>query len=648
MKATRAGASGMSGISRVTRITGIPAMVLTAAMLAGVAGVVGTAGPAYADERGLADDAKVHETGGMIESVTVYRGQALVTRVVNVPGPAGVREVVVTDLPARVLPGSIHAESTSDVRVRSVRFRTRPVSQDVREEVRELEAQIAGLEDGLRAVKRRQALLTEHAALLESMKNFVAPTSTVELTKGVLNAETLEKLTGYIRAEREKLAESELKLAKEEAGLNQELDLRRREREKVTGSSSRTVQEAVIVLEKARPGAGDEGAVRLRYLVDGASWSPSYNVRREPGKDAVTLEYYASIQQLSGEDWGGVKMTLSTATPSLTSKAPDLRPMTISLARLGEGAQTAMPKAVAEAMQQGFRDDLAYSNARKEINRQQRELEAQRAQADTKSGGPEASSRVEERFDQSLNDLASDLQVLDLLSNERIGRGASPAGPSGAEGLSVTYQIAGTTDLPSRNDRQLVQILSTPMKAELWKVAVPVLTGYVYDEANVQNTSGVVLLAGPVTAYSAGAFVGNGELATIAAGESFTVGFGIDSSLRASRELVEKADQVQGGNRVVELTYRLRIENFGAGPAKVKVSDRLPKLGQGSRESEIRLTMISASPSPVDDAAAKKDGLLQWVEDVPGGAAGEKGLALEYKFRLEYDKQMSISGLAAR
>lgn len=622
---------------RVAARTGLSAAVLAA-----------VCGRAPADERGPQE-----ETAGAIEAVTVYRGQALVTRVVDVPGPAGLREIVVTDLPSRVLPGSIHAESSPEVQVRSVRYRTRPVSQDVREEVRALDTAIAGLEEELKAVKRRQALLTEHAALLESMKNFVAPTASAELTRGVLNAETLEKLAGYIRAERETLAENELKLARQEADLTQQLDLRRREREKLTGGSSRTVQEAVILVSRAAgDGAGGNGAgqVRLRYLVDGASWSPSYNVRRVPGRDEVTLEYYASIQQLSGEDWGDVRMTLSTATPSLVSKAPELTAMTISLAAMAQTAEGGPVPALAQALKLGIKDELAYTTARREINRMQRQVEEQRAQSDTKPETGQARTRDDFRLDQSLNSLACDLQLLDLLSNERVGPGQRPDVPTQSEGLSVTYQVAGKTDLPSRNDRQLVQILSAPMKAELWKVAVPVLTGYVYDEAEVQNTSGVVLLAGPVTAYSDGAFVGNGELATIAAGESFTVGFGIDSALRAGRELIEKTDLVQGGNRVVDLTYRLRIENFGDRPAKVKVTDRLPKLSQGSRESEIRLTLLSASPSPVGgmDPAAHKDGLLQWVEEVPGGSAGEKGLALQYKFRLEYDKQMSLSGLAAR
>ena len=65
---------------------------------------------------------------GKLDAVTVYRGQAMITRLVEMGGPAGLREMVVTDLPESVLPGSIFAESADGLEVRSVRYRVRPVS----------------------------------------------------------------------------------------------------------------------------------------------------------------------------------------------------------------------------------------------------------------------------------------------------------------------------------------------------------------------------------------------------------------------------------------------------------------------------------------------------------------------------------------
>src|SRR5262249_31362534 len=142
-----------------------------------------------------------------------------------------------------------------------------------------------------------------------------------------------------------------------------------------------------------------------------------------------------------------------------------------------------------------------------------------------------------------------------------------------------------------------------------------------------------------------GRFVGSGEVPTVSMGEKFVVGLGIDTSLRASRELVEKSESVQGGNRVVDLTYRLAIENFGEGEAKVRLQDRLPK----AKESEVKLTLtdpgqpLSAEPSEVQNQ--KKHGILRWDVAAPGHASGDKSWALEYKFRLEHDKQMTLAGM---
>jgi hypothetical protein len=51
----------------------------------------------------------------MVDNVTVYRGQALVTRVLPIGGAAGLREIVLTDLPEQIIPGSLFAEGGAEV-----------------------------------------------------------------------------------------------------------------------------------------------------------------------------------------------------------------------------------------------------------------------------------------------------------------------------------------------------------------------------------------------------------------------------------------------------------------------------------------------------------------------------------------------------
>lgn len=616
------------------------------------------------------------ETKGRIEGVTVYRGQALVTRTVELAGKAGLREIVVTDLPARVLPGSLYAEGSAGgaggVAVRSVQFRTRPVSQDVNEGVRKLDAELQTLQDALATNQASVLRLDEQKAYLDKMEMFVVPTAQTEMSKGVLNAETLIKMSEYSGKQRDTISTRRLELAKEARGIQSQIELKHRERTTLTAGSSRTVNEAVVFLNKDGEGAT---TLRVRYLVDAATWSPSYNARGDSKTGQVTLEYFASVEQVSGEDWEGVQLELSTATPALIAKAPTLAPMAVVLA-----APT--PAQV----------KYAYADAKKELADRQRDMEKSRSLASGANGpqGPQGQGGAEgprgqlgqpagdtgNMFgggnaprgegdmavlainDKNLNEIASQSLILDVLASEKDvkpsgGKGGRAGGirPTSEEGLSVTYTLNGKTSVPSRMDRQLIQIASMPMKAEFVKVATPSLTQFVYDEARLTNTGGMVLLAGPLTAYSGGSFMGNGALPTVAAGEQFTLGFGIDSSLRAGRELVDKTEAISGGNRVVTLTYRLTVENFGTAPAKVRVSERLPKV----RENEIKLTMVTASPQPTQpsvgenedtghEAKDKKNGMVRWEIDVPAQAIGSKSAVVEYTFKLEYDKQMTVVG----
>jgi len=313
---------------------------------------------------------------GTVDEVTVYRGQALVTRLVKVPGPAGLREIVVTDLPDRVLPGSIYAESADGLEIRSVRYRVRPVSQDVREEVRKLDAQIRELQDKLQAAERATQLISEHKAYLKKLEQFVAPTANVELSKGVLDAETLVALTKFLFEQRQALTQEELKLSMEQRDLKERLAVLQRERNLLTGGSARTVREAVVFVNVQRQGGG---ALRLRYLVDQATWWPSYNIRTDVERKGVVVEYNASIRQMSGEEWPDVVMTLSTATPSLVAKAPELAPLKIRLT-------------AAKAPKAGVAVAQDYKAIRQQIRSRRAQAEAGRLQFAVRAGQVEAAT----------------------------------------------------------------------------------------------------------------------------------------------------------------------------------------------------------------------------------------------------------------
>jgi hypothetical protein len=64
--------------------------------------------------------------------------------------------------------------------------------------------------------------------------------------------------------------------------------------------------------------------LRLQYVVPGAEWRPSYEVRLDPGREQVSLALSAFVSQQTGEDWPGAQLTLSTAEATLISAPPPL------------------------------------------------------------------------------------------------------------------------------------------------------------------------------------------------------------------------------------------------------------------------------------------------------------------------------------
>jgi hypothetical protein len=604
---------------------------------------------------------------GKLDAVTVYRGQALVTRLVDVPGPAGLREVVVTNLPEHIIPGSVFAEAGPTVEVRSVVFRVRPVSQDVREDVRKLDIQTRDVQDAEAANTRAQQLNTERKQYLDKLEQFVAPTASAELTRGVLNADTLKLLTTFLFEQRQMIATEDLKLAKGARDLSDQLTLLHRQMAELTTGASKEVREAVVFANFKQPG----GQLHIKYLVDSASWSPSYVARASFGKGEknrpVNVQYNASIQQMSGEDWSDVSMTLSTATPSMVATAPELDPLVITLAagRGGGGGGDESYQLQKSALSSQRRQIEAARNAAVDNNAQALSPQyANQGQAGGRGGYASGNSNgnfggnfganaggqgnVAAMQDSDLNGVAGKLQVLELVAKDAGTR--MPGGPAASsEGVTVTYQLPARTSLPSREDQQTIQIAALDMTGEFYKLAMPVLTSYVYDQSTVTNQSKIVLLSGQVQSYFNDEYVGVGTLPTVAVGEKFTVGFGIDSSLRATRELVDKTESVQGGNRVLNFSYRLSVENFGSAPAVVRLVDRLPT----TKNPDVKITVVSTgkepSTQPIAPAAAgstaHRAGILSWTVDVPAQAMSEKASTVDYQYRLEFDKQLSIAGM---
>jgi len=555
--------------------------------------------------------ADVQTTAGTISKVTVYRGQALVTRTVNTDLPAGTSELIVTDLPARIVSESLYAQTSGDIKVLSVRYREKAVREDTREEVKQLDAQIEDVKHQLKYAESEHKLFVLQWEMFAKLKDFTITAAKSDLNRGLLAFEPIESLTSLIEEKGLEYHKHNMELEDEIAQLKKELELLTRKRKQLDAGRSRTEREAVLYVSNT---AKKKAAIELSYLVNGANWNPQYNLRANPQKSNVLIEYNAVINQTSGENWGGVALSLSTAEPTMVSAPPVLDPMLVSLSR---------PAPTQQAEQQRF---VQIENLRQQLKSRRANIKMGiAANADLNEWAItnqafvlQATGQQVEKFQEQLADIAR------------------------KEGVSVTYNLPGRLSLPSRSDQQLVTIATVLAKADFTLVATPLLTDYVYLQAELLNDSDTILLPGQASVFRNGEFVGNSQLPLVTIGEKLTAGFGIDSQVQVAHELEDKKSRVQGGNRIDTYHYRIALSNYKNTGIELQLLDRLPY----TEDTSVKIELVKTEPELSKDSeylrTARKKGILRWDLNLPPNTVDEDATVVKYSFTMEYDKNMQI------
>jgi hypothetical protein len=502
----------------------------------------------------------------------------------------------------------------------------------------------------------------QNMALLGKLENFTTASTQHATEKGKLDSEATIALAKYLMDGRGEKTKETVSLQQQLETNSEQLEFVQRKMQEMSAGTSKTERDAVIVVDKANAAAGK---VRLNYLVDAASWRPQYKLRSgKELKDNVQVEYLAAIMQQTGEDWSGVNLVLSTAQPMLNAAPPDLQMLAVAVVPRGTPMGGTIAKAPPQPPGQGQAANTAQINqfaanadepalnlgaipnpqglaSATELDNTARDLR-RRAQQ-------ELNQRKGRAGNEYWNYAGALDQARDIVLNPE-GRVSGKGKPRSAqnEGPSVTYHLNARLTVPSRNDEQVIEVAKLDMAPEYFYKAVPVLTPHVYRQANLTNKSKYVLLPGEATMYDGTDFVGRMNMPLVAIGEQFTVGFGAEPQLQVHRQMIDKARTMQGGNQVLKYEYRILVNSYKTDRVKLQVWDRLPF----AENETMGVSLVKATPEVSKDSLYVREerphNLLRWDLDVDPAMNGEKAQAIQYEFKLELDKQMTIGSFQSK
>lgn len=568
-------------------------LVASTLVLAGTTAVHGTA---LAQQAPMDLTATPLTVEAVIESVTVYSGRASVTRTAQLNLEPGLYDLRFSGLPESIQPDSIQARALGPMKIIGLDYEPKVVATAPSRQIAELDEQIESLQVSLQEVADNHEALRAQEDFIKALSIRATTDASEQGGTNKLDLDAVRQQMAFIGEQRTKLSTERRTLDARQKELNNELRVLQSRRSAIAGRS--TIDRTAVI--SAVVTAPTETTMELVYLVSNAQWQPSYNIRAAADGGSVIVEYDALLSQRTGENWEDVRMTLSTAQPTLAANPPALTPWYVDVQMPVDRFQGRLRSAPAAA-------------------------EPPAAVAGVIDKGWAGRSSLE-----ALKALTADAEV-------------SGVGPS------VTFELPRPVSVASHATKQKrTRIATIDTGPEFVHVALPLLTSAVYIRGELTNTSAYQLLPGAASIFVGQDYVGPTYLGSVAPQSTFDVYFGIDQAVKATRQLVSKKTSKTGlfsGGLVTNYEYRLEIDNGAGKPITLELWDRYPV----SRNDQIRIELRDLSRRLATDAEyeqeRKPQGLLKWVASVPAGSTGKSAFVTTYGVRVHRAKDVQMTRL---
>jgi len=525
-----------------------------------------------------------------VVSAVVYPDRARVTGRGRCDLTEGLHQIVIGELPLALEPESVRASGrgTARVRLRGVDVQRRHYVQAPSEAVTALEKEIERVSVEVSALNDRaavkQASIDHLTGLRQATENYAWG-----LARGRTTVENQAALMRFFEEEDTRLRADLRELGEEQRARQDELAKLQAELNEKHSARPRQRYEARLEVEALSAGDFD---VEISYVVNRAGWRPLYDMRlRQPdGGAIVSVTSLAEITQNTGQDWSGVKLSVSTARPALNQRVPEITPWYVDEYR----TPSPQPRL--------YKSQAAAKGAR--------------------------------------------LEMMDA-AEEAMPMLAAMAAPAPVEaevevaavqesGTAVTFAVSGSVDIPGDGTPKKLVVGQNDLPPQLDFLAVPRHTEAVYRRATLTNDTGAPLLPGPVNLYVGDEYIGQNRLEYTPGGGEVKLILGIEERVTVKRELIRREvdKRLLRDQRQLVYGYEIKLENLLAVPARVIVEDQYPV----SRHDQIKVRLDVASPEPVEHTDLHK---LKWQVDL---APAEKK-TIRFEYQVEHPRGMNVVGL---
>lgn len=529
-----------------------------------------------------------HSVDVVVTAVTVYPDRARVVCQGQADLAEGAHVLVIGELPLALEPESVRAQGagSAHVRLRSVDVTRRRYTVAPSKKVQELEEALEERRQALQAVHDARAGAEATLAHLDGMRGETEQYAR-GLARGQSTVEDQVRLLAFFEEQDARMRSEIRDLGAQAREIQREIDKLAAELEQLRSARPRQRYEVRLDVEVLKAGTFNP---EISYVVNQAGWRPLYDMRflsadiGKSGDEALRVTYLAEVSQDTGQPWNDVRLTVSTARPSLNQRMPELRPWYVDAYQPPQPRPVAMRSAMAKEPLMAMADMAATGGAALEAN------------------------------------VAAEVAVAEV-SNEL---------------AAVTFTVVGGVDIPSDGTPQKSVIGQFDLEPEVDYFSAPRHTSAVYRRATVKNTSQGPLLDGQVNLFVGDEFIGSNALEYTPINGELELVLGVEERIEVDRELKRRDvdKRFLRDSRQIAYGYEITLHNRLARTVEVTVEDQYPV----SRHDQIKIKLDAVSPAPVSQSDLH---ILEWRLSLPAGSDGK----IAYQYTVEHPRDMRVQGL---
>ncbi len=540
------------------------------------------------------------EAKSKIASVTVFLSGAQINRETDVNLRKGKNILYFRGLGEGINPQSIQASAPEAFLINSVIHEINYLDKTAES------PKVKQLQDSLEIIKVLSENNSLEHAVLENEKNMILRNQSIASKEQGLSIDELQKATDFFRSRFTELLDKQLGYVR----ANNKLSLRRNaitlQLNELNAKRNRPSNDIRVVVEAANAGAA---AISLSYFIQGAGWTPGYNIRAKDTQSPIVLEYKADVYQNTGIDWEDVKLTLSSGNPNTGGTQPSLTPWNLyvqePIVYTSSGRKAAAYPSPAPMMEQTMKS----------------------------SDAPEATEISKEES-------IINVDKISLADEGAYSYAGQPAGLSEyttvREGATTAeFRISVAQTIRSNGKAEQVTVKTAELPAFYRHFAVPKLDNDAFLTGGITGWDTLNLLPGNAQIFFEGTYVTEVNIDPAYTSDTLNLSLGRDKKVVIERTQLKDFSKVRtlGANRERTFAYEIKVRNTKESAVNLTLEDQIPV----SQDKDIVVNLVDASGAKRDEATGK----LVWELQL----AKAETKVIKLMFTVKYPKNKSVPGI---